>query len=358
MRRGLMAWDADELPLDVLKARVRRLQGAMASRDEDALLLYTNFVRSGAVSYVTAFSPYWADGVLLVPRRGEPVFATTLSKRVASWIQSVKPIGELVNSPIPGAVLGKRLASGGAKRVAVLELDAFPAGLYDEFAAAMPGVDIVDGSESFAAARSHLDAAERRLLSRADAIARDALDGFGPDAAADVGTAVGVVERSARLQGAEEVYVAIAADLDSDRRFVRASGPLPLGRRFALRATVAYKGSWVRRAKTYARDENDRLAVARADEWFKRFIARVDVDRTLDGQVSSALADFPVARLKSWIAEAVNGTRPLAVVASMSQPNESLRRVPALVLTLALDVDGVPWSGAGLAGLVHAGKPA
>ena len=358
MRRGLTAWDANEIPLDALKARVNRLQAAMAARGQDALLLYTNFIRSGAVSYITAFSPYWADGVLLVPRRGEPVFATTLSKRVASWIQSVKPIGELVNSPTPGTVLGKRLAGDGAKRVAVLELDAFPAGLYDELAAALPGVDIVDGAETFAAARSHLDAAERRLLNWADAIARDALDGLTLDAAADVGAAVGIVERKARLQGAEEVYIAIAADLDVDRRFVRASGPRPLGRRFALRATVAYKGAWVRRAKTYARDEKDRLAIGRADAWFKTFIARLDVDRTLGGQIASALADLPGARLSGWISEAVNGTRPLAVVASHANPHEPLAHVPAPILTLALDVDGMPWCGAGLAGLVHAGKSA
>jgi hypothetical protein len=358
MRRGLMAWDADELPLDALKARLLRLQAAMAARGQDALLLYTNFIRSGAVSYITAFSPYWADGVLLVPQRGEPVFATTLSKRVASWIQSVKPIGELVNSPTPGAVLGKRLAADGAKRVAVLELDAFPAGLYDELAAALPGVDIVDGGESFAAARSHLDAAERRLLSRADLIARDALSCLNLSNMTEVGVAVGAVERYARLQGAEEVYVAIARDLDADRRFVRVSGPPPLGRRFALRATVAYKGAWVRRAKTYPRDEKDRLAVGRADAWFKRFIARIDVDRALGDQLVSALADFSGARLTGWIAEAVNGTRPLAVVASESQPNESVRHVPALVITLALDVDGMPWCAAGLAGLVHAGKSA
>jgi hypothetical protein len=174
----------------------------------------------------------------------------------------------------------------------------------------------------------------------------------------EAGVAVGVVEISARMQGAEEVYVATARDLDADRRFARVSGPLPLGRRFALRATVAYKGAWVRRAKTYPRDEKDRLAVGRADAWFKRFIARIDVDRALGDQLVSALADFSGARLTGWIAEAVNGTRPLAVVASESQPNESVRHVPALVITLALDVDGMPWCAAGLAGLVHAGKSA
>src|SRR5262245_32556571 len=78
MRRGLMAWNKDEIPIDILRERVRRLQDAMAQASVDGILLYTNFIRSGAVSYLTAFSPYWADGVLLVPRQGEPLFATTL----------------------------------------------------------------------------------------------------------------------------------------------------------------------------------------------------------------------------------------------------------------------------------------
>src|SRR5215813_5481641 len=110
MRRGLMAWDPEELPLRVLQERVRRLQTAMADAGQDAIILYTNFIRSAGVSYLTAFSPYWADGMLLVPRDGEPMFATTLSKRVGSWIKTVKPIGGLVTSPTPGTVLGKRLS--------------------------------------------------------------------------------------------------------------------------------------------------------------------------------------------------------------------------------------------------------
>ena len=88
MRRGLMAWDADEVPVEALRPRIRRRQGELASADRDAIILYTNFIRSAAVSYLTAFSPYWADGLLLVPREGEPVFATTLSKRGMPCIRS------------------------------------------------------------------------------------------------------------------------------------------------------------------------------------------------------------------------------------------------------------------------------
>ena len=348
MRRGLMAWDSDEIPVHVLKDRAKRLRAAMAAARQDAMILYTNFIRSAAVSHLVGFSPYWADGILLVPSEGEPVFATTLSKRVGTWIQSVKPVGDLVNTPSPGKALGERLAKPGVCRVAILELDAFPGGLYNEIAAALPRVEFVDGSETFAAARSPADAVERALLERADAIARDAL-GAAPSGATDIGAAVGAVEVRARLHGAEEVYVAIAPDLDSDRRFLRLSGEKPLGRRFAIRATVAYKGTWTRRTKTYSQVSNDRLAIERADAWFKAFTASVAAGRPLRNQIQSATSDLPSANLVDWMVEAPVGTRPLAVVESSSMPTTTIR-TPALVISMGLRIDGVPWNGACIAG--------
>jgi Creatinase/Prolidase N-terminal domain len=350
MRRGLMAWDADEIPVRVLTERAARLQGAMAAADQDAMILYTNFIRSAAVSHLSAFSPYWADGMLLVPRQGEPTFATTLSKRVGTWIQSVKPVADLINSPTPGKVLGERLAKAGVRRVAILELDAFPAGLYAELSAALPGVEFVDGSDAFASARMPADAVERRLLERADAIARDAL--AVPLAANTVGAAVGAVEVHARLHGAEEVYVAIAPNLDSDRRFLRLSGDRPLGRRFAIRATVAYKGSWARRTKTYSQDSKDRLAIERADTWFQALAGRISPSRPLHDQIASAAAGLPSAKLIDWLAEAPVGTRPLAVVDSSAAPRETFTPAPALILTVALTIENMAWCGAYLVGTV------
>ena len=51
MRRGLMAWDSDEIPVRVLKDRAERLQAAMAAAGQEAMILYTNFIRSAAVSH-------------------------------------------------------------------------------------------------------------------------------------------------------------------------------------------------------------------------------------------------------------------------------------------------------------------
>ena len=352
MRRGLMAWDPEEIPIDALRQRMARLQGAMAATGQDAILLYTNFVRSAAVSYLTAFSPYWADGVLLVPQRGEPIFATTLSKRVGSWIQSVKPIGELVTSPTPGAVLAQKLAArGNVRRLAILELDNFPSGLYGDIAAALPGVEIVDGSETFAAARGHLDDVERRLLIKSDSIAEAALDRLNIDTATNVGNAVGTVEEHARSQGAEEVYVAISPDLHSDRRFIRLSGNRPLGIRCAIRATVAYKGAWVRRVKTYSQNGEDRLPIARAEARFRALAARIDAKHSLRRQIAAGIEDLAGAQLVDWMAEAAIGTRPLAVITSSEKPTETTDHFAALIVTLGLSVDGVPWCGAALAGL-------
>ena len=258
---------------------------------------------------------------------------------MASWIQSVKPIGDCVTSPAPGAILGKRLAASGIRRLGILELDHFPSGLYGDLAEALSGVEIVDGSASFAAARAHGDETELRLLAKADSIARDALDDLALDACTDVGHAVGAVERHARLHGAEEVYVAIAADLDCDRRFVRLSGSRPLGRRFAIRATVAYKGNWVRHVKSFSHDITDTAIFERADADFNHaFASSVSV-----GEIHFA------GRHAHWLAEAAIGTRPLALVASSENPFEAAGHGPGVVLTLALTLDGVPWCGAGLA---------
>ena len=351
MRRGLMAWDGDEIPVRVLRERAARLQAAMAKAGQDAMILYTNFIRSAAVSHLTAFSPYWADGMLLVPREGEPTFATTLSKRVGTWIQSVKPVGDLVNSPTPGKVLGERLSKSGRVRcVAILEIDAFPGGLYAELSAALPGVEFVDGSDAFASARVPADALERRLLERADAIARDAL--AIPLAGNAVGTAVGAVEAHARLHGAEEVYVAIAPDLDSDRRFLRLSGDRPLGRRFAIRATVAYKGSWVRRTKTYSQDRKDRPVIERADAWFQKVANKMQPDRPPLNQLLFSGETLPNSLAVDFLMEAPVGTRPLSVVESFARPSDSFILAPAVILSVALTVDDMPWCGARLIGAI------
>ena len=170
MRRGLMGWNAEELPKAALEARIARLRGAMQRSGFDAALFYTNLVQPSAVTWLTGFTPYWSDGMLLLPGQGAPAFATALSKRVANWIRTTDTLSEIVNTPKPGAAVGKRIADAGCKRVGVLEYDSLPAGLYDEITGAAPGVELADLGSVFADTRRSIDDAERGLIGRADAL--------------------------------------------------------------------------------------------------------------------------------------------------------------------------------------------
>src|SRR5262249_3883483 len=263
MRRGLMGWDQNELPKSALEARLARLKAAMAHDRFDAYLLYTNLVRPAEVCWLTGFPPSWIQSPLVVPGGGPPLPATALSKRVADWVKTTAWLDEIVNTPKPGTAVGQRLATLGAKRVGVLELDALPAGLYDDIVAAAPEAELIEASEAFAASRRVIDAAARKLIQRAGALALAALAQVDTATGMDSGALAGLAEKHARLVAAEEAYIAIAADLDADRRLVPVSESVPLGQRFAVRASIAYKGAWVRRTRTFARDTADRAAAAR-----------------------------------------------------------------------------------------------
>ena len=347
MRRGLMAWNESELPREALSARIESLRSVMAREELDSFVCYTNLVQPSAVTYLTGFTPYWSDALLLTPRSGAPVFATALSKRVANWIASTNPLSEIVNTPKPGAAVGARLAAAAARRVAVLELDRLPGGLYDEIVGAAPGIELVDGSSFFAALRRRIDGAERGLIARADAIAVAALAQVDPARVADGGAAAGLVEKHARLQGAEEAYIAVAADLTADRRMIRVSGALPLADRFALRASTAYKGSWVRRTRTFGKDPAGRASVARADAWFDQLAGVIVAGQPVGQQLTAQLAALPGAKLTAWMAESPIGSYPLEAVASSRGPDRyAIPEGGFTVLTLDLTIDGTPWLGA------------
>ncbi|MPZ37001.1 MAG: hypothetical protein GEU95_02875 [Rhizobiales bacterium] len=340
MRRGLMGWNAEELPRAALDARIARLRVAMQRNGFDAALFYTNLVQPSAVTWLTGFTPYWSDGMLLLPREGAPVFATALSKRVANWIRTTDTLSEIVNTPKPGVAVGKRIAEAGCKRVGVLEYDALPAGLYDEIAGAARHVELADLGSVFADTRRVIDDAERGLIGRADALARGALDQIDADKATDAGEVAGLVEKQARLGGAEEAYIAIAADLDSDLRMIRVAGTLPLAGRFAVRASVAYKGAWVRRTRSFAHDEAARRAYADADAWLARVASSIEPGQSLAAQLQARLKELPDAMLRNATAESCIGSYPLT--AAIGAPSAG----SFLVLAVELSLNGLPWLGA------------
>ena len=343
MRRGLMGRDESELPVAALEVRLTRLRASMQSGGLDAVLVYTNNVRPSAVTYLTGFTPYWSDALLLVRKSGAPVFATALSKRVSEWIRTTDPVSEILNTPKPGSALGALLAKDGAiKRVGVLELDTLPGGLYDEITAAAPAVELVDVTAPFAALRAAADETELGLIRKADTIAVAALNQVDGSSTTDAGTLAGMIEKHARLAGAEEIYVTTAPDLSSDPTFLRIAKSIQLAGRFAVRASVAYKGSWARRTWTFAKDGSG----TNADAWFAAAARSLEAGKSIASQLEEKIKTLPGAELKSWMAESCTGSYPLSVIASSRVPGkDTLTNGQYAVLTVELVVDGAPWIG-------------
>jgi hypothetical protein len=248
-------------------------------------LVYTNNTRPAAVSWLTGFVPYWSEALLMVPRDGPPVLVVALTFRVKPWIERTSHVAEVIHGRRVGIEAARLIAGRKADAaVGVVDFDHLSAGIADDLGEAGPGLALSDASDLFASLRTRADPAEIILAARASSIAATALSRVEPRKG--IGEIVASVEGEARRLGAEEVYVAMAPDLRRDRRLVRMEGEPALGRRFSVRASVAYKGSWVRRVVTIDRDG----AVADAAEAFADAVAQLPSARALS-QFSSFLVE-------------------------------------------------------------------
>lgn len=217
------------------------------------------------------------------------------------------------------------VAAGGT--VGVADLDGLPAGIAADMAGA--GVQLVDATALFAQVRGLADPAEVALAGRAGAIAHAALMQASTPAA-EATQVIAAVEESGRRQGAEECYVAIAPDLAQDTHLRRLEGMAPLGQRFAIRATVAYKGAWVRTTRTVCRDAAEAPLALRAAERLAAAVALLPSGRGFDG-------------MASWLVEGCRVAQPLAPLMGSRVSEPSPPEAASLVsVQAAIAIDGAP----------------
>lgn len=330
MRRGLISWSKAELPEHVFESRIARTRAMMTAEKLDALMIYTNHTRPSAVSWLTGFIPYWSQGVTVLGPEGKPSLVVSLSKRGETWIRATARVDGVVCTPRPGAEAARIVAQRKANAVVgVPDLETLPSGIAEEFAAAQPGLKLVDATKVVRALRVRSDAAEIALAARAATIARDALnqvtkehtDASGPIAAAEV---------EARRAGAEEVFIAVAPDLHRNPHLHRIEGNIALGSAFAFRATVAYKGVWVRMVRTLLREEHRASALTEA-------LARL----------ADAAAELPgthgFSGAAQWLVEGCRLAAPLEPLMGSAIPHPLPPAPGALVsVQMTLKIDGIP----------------
>jgi hypothetical protein len=252
MRRGLISWSKTELPESVLDARMARVQAAMAQAGIDILAIYTNPARESGVAWLAGFIPYWNQCVLLLPRSGRPVLVAGMTARVRDWIMRNGHLGDVVNTTRIGAETGRLVAQQKSDAtVAIADIESVPGSVVDSIRA--NAASVIDGSPLLEQVRAPSDPAELAFAFKAAGIAHAAL-AAASGRETDGARLVGAIDGTARGNGAEEVYVALAPDLATSRRLIRLEGTAALGPRFAARVSLAYKGTWVRMVRTLGRD--------------------------------------------------------------------------------------------------------
>jgi hypothetical protein len=322
MRRGLIARSSVELPDAVFDKRLRLVRASMREAELDALVIYTNNTRPAAVSWLAGFVPYWSEAVLVVPWEGSPYLVVALSFRVRSWIERVSRVADVLHTPRIGLKAAQQIAVARADAaVGVVDFDSLPAGIAEDLREGGPGLTLRDASDLFANLRVTADPAEIALAIKAAAIAHHALATARGD---NLNAMIGAVESEARLRGAEEIYVAAASDLERDARFKRIEGDEGLGNSFALRATVAYKGVWVRLVRSVVEPEVAQQAAAR----FAQAVALLPSDDSFAG-------------FQSWLVESCRMAQPLEPLMGSRMAENNWPPSGALVsVQAALAIDG------------------
>lgn len=245
------------MPREVLRGRVARFQQAMREQQLEAVLAYTSFARPAVVHWLTNFTPYWSEAMLVVPATGEPMLLASLTPRVHDWIRSMAHLGEVVSAPRLGeaalAHLQERLKVrvGAKASVGVVGLPWLPASVAEPLAGS--GLVLSDFGETYRALRQPVDAYELRLARRALAITTRALAAV-PAGVDNTAALAQALERSARLEGAEEVLLRVAPDLSQGSALLRLERPMPLARTYAVEVALAYKGAWIRLGHSFSRD--------------------------------------------------------------------------------------------------------
>jgi Creatinase/Prolidase N-terminal domain len=345
VRRGLISRSPAELPDAVLEARLGRVRAAMIAAGLDALLIYTNNTRTAGVSWLTGFVPYWSEALLVVSRERDPVLVVALTYRVKSWIERTSRAADVIHTPRIGLEAARLIAATrAAATIGIADLDGLGAGVVDDLRAGGPDLSVRDASAMFAQLRAPADPAEIALAARAGTIAQEALVQAALRSG-KLGEIIAAVEREARERSAEEIYVAAAPDLGRDCRLRRIEGEFALGQRFALRATVAYKGTWARVMRTLDRDGGE----ATSDAAAARFAAAVAGLPNADG----------FAPAPSWLVEGCRIAQPLeALLGSRVTTPVALAPGALVSVQATFNVEGKPVSLGAPALLGHAGEPA
>ena len=332
MRRGWMDWVAQEVPRDTLAQRVRSVAEALEQRGLGALVLYSGFPRAAQVSALSHFVPFWSQALLVVTRSGRSLLTMATTGRTVQWIHTTSVVDEVLVGADIGAVAARWLQQQGLadQALGVAALDDLPHAVHAALAQGLGGHRLVEASAWYAGLAAGFGATPA-VAARAHGLARTALDGVAGSGWRDAHAVVAALDAHCRSQGAEEVAVYLAPDLQRDARLRRLEGAVNLGASVALQLSLAYKGHWLRLASSFDHHQGRLTPRPRATALH----GLLDQAQATGAQADAALAQLGLA-LESGRVEGVRGGVPLATLRTL-QAGAGIGDWPAAAsLTLVL----------------------
>lgn len=308
MRRGWMDWVPSEVPEALLRERVGQVATACQEHGLDALVLYASFVRPAQISALAHFVPFWSQALLVITATGGTLLTMATTGRTVLWIRKTSCVDEVIVGPDIGATAARWLA-GRATRIGVAAMSDVPQAALDALCRDLPGARLEDAQSWYAALEAGFHPPPL-LARRALAIAQDGLRQVDMLATTDAHAIVAAVEGHCRQAGAEDVLVWMAPDLDRSAALQRLEGEVTLGERFAVQASLAYKGCWLRLATSYLRTANGCVE----DPTCGRARAALR-DQPIAADAAAAAARAAGATLEDWRVEARRAGLPLADIA-------------------------------------------
>lgn len=256
LKHGALYWDRDLLPAAAYERRYARLQAMVAASGDAGWFVYGDVARYGALTYVTNFLPRVRSALAFVPAAGAPVLFANIGKRdvpaakTITWVDDVRPFGRLPGEVI-GFVEGAKLSQG---RIGHAGLDAIPIADWAAIAKGLPKVEWRPRDGELTALRAAKEDCEIAAITRAAAIADDALAPATKLIRPGVSLrrAIAGIDRAARAAGAEDV------------RYLVASGPqvatalrpvddraLVAGDTVVIYAALEFQRYWAETARTF-----------------------------------------------------------------------------------------------------------
>jgi hypothetical protein len=246
MKRGLIAWDKNEIDPAVFDARLQQVRDFLSEQRLPALVVYSELWRSNPARYFSNFMPYFNRALLILPLEGAPTLLCGLSPRVYSWIRSVTTIEDVRPAGNFARPLAQLASERRWDRIGCLDFAQFPQDLYQALRAESIVWVPVDSARVYSAGTDDTESAMRRkAYSVAKQILAEELPRFVGEPDHHL---VGQLERRFRRAGVEDLIVLLTNGHASPTPPTGAA----LRENFSVSLAVEYRGHWIRLSRPCA----------------------------------------------------------------------------------------------------------